>query len=188
MNGNLYCFPVFSLIRCGYHPRTSQPTLDPRELHASATAALRTPPCLFLYTGTRSYMYMYYYGEIRLNIRLPIKQLPASFARISSFPVSSLAFRLETCFVLLYRCTVRRERREPHKCTWRSQHYPLSGSIWLLWRRDKEEAQYLFTLFSALAKVIMIQYKQQVKVVDYTQYIKESVVPDEEDAVMSHSQ
>ena len=47
---------------------------------------------------------------------------------------------------------------------------------------------YLFTLFSELAKVIKIQYKQQVKVVDYTQYIKESEVPDEEDAVMSHSQ
>ena len=51
-----------------------------------------------------------------------------------------------------------------------------------------EEALYLFTLFSELAKVIKIQYKQQVKLVDYTQYIKESVVPDEEDAVMSHSQ
>ena len=60
-------------------------------------------------------------------------------------------------------------------------------SIWLLWRRDLEEALYLFTLFSDLAKVIKIQYKQQVKLVDYTQYIKESVVPDEEDTVMSHS-
>ena len=63
-------------------------------------------------------------------------------------------------------------------------------SIWLLWRQDLEEALYLFTLFSELAKVIKIQYKQQVKLVDYTQYIKESVVPYEEDAVpvMSHSQ
>ena len=76
----------------------------------------------------------------------------------------------------------------PHKRTWRSQHCKLSGSIWLLWRRDLEEALYLFTLFSELAKVIKIQYKQQVKLVHYTQYIKESVVLDEEDAVMSHSQ
>ena len=76
----------------------------------------------------------------------------------------------------------------PHKCTWRSQHFTLSGSIWLLWRRDLEEALYLFTLFSELAKVVKIQYKQQVKLVDYTQYIKESVVADEEDAVISHSQ
>ena len=45
----------------------------------------------------------------------------------------------------------------------------------------------MFTLFSELAKVIKIQYKQQVKLVDYTQFIKESVVPYEEDAVMSHS-
>ena len=76
----------------------------------------------------------------------------------------------------------------PHKRTWRSQHFTLSGSIWLLWRQDLEEALYLFTFFSELAKVIKIQYKQQVKLVDYTQYIKESIVPDEEDAVMSHSQ
>ena len=81
----------------------------------------------------------------------------------------------------------------PHKRTRCSQHCPLSGiynvySIRLLWRRDLEKALYLFTLFSELAKVIKIQYKQQVKLVDYTQYIKKSVVPDEEDAVMSHSQ
>ena len=76
----------------------------------------------------------------------------------------------------------------PHKRTWRSQHFTLSGSIWLLWRRDLEEALYHFTLFSELAKVVKIQYKQQVKLVDYTQYIKESVVADEEDAVISHSQ
>ena len=49
-----------------------------------------------------------------------------------------------------------------------------------------EEALYLFTLFNELAKVIKIQYKQQVKLGDYTQYIKESVIPDAEDAVMSH--
>ena len=61
-------------------------------------------------------------------------------------------------------------------------------SIWLLWRRDLEEALYLFRLFIELGNVIKIQYKQQVKLVDYTQYIKESVVPYEEDAVMSHSQ
>ena len=80
----------------------------------------------------------------------------------------------------------------PHKRTWRSQHCPHSGiynySIWLLWSRDLEEALYLFTLFSELTKVIKILYKQQVKLVDYTQYIKESLVPDEGDAVMSHSQ
>ena len=140
----------------------SQLTLDPRELHASATAALRTPPCLFPYTGTRSY----YYGEIRLNIRLPSSSCP---------PVSrefrlSLSLRLEASFVLLYRYTVRKERRVPHKRTWRSQRCPLSGSIWLHWRRDLEEALYLFTLFSELAKVIKIQYKQQVKLVHYTAY------------------
>ena len=80
----------------------------------------------------------------------------------------------------------------PHKRTRRSQHCPLiginivsgyfGGGTW------KKLYSYLFTLFSELAKVIKIQYKQQVKLVDYTQYIKESVVPDEEDAVMSHSQ
>ena len=111
-----------------------------------------------------------------------------SHGKISSFPVYSLALRLEASFVLLYRFTVRKERRVPHKCTWRSQHCPLSGSIWLLWRRDLEEALYMFILFGELAKVIKIQYKQQVKLVDYTQYIKESVVPDAEDTVMSHSQ
>ena len=62
----------------------------------------------------------------------------------------------------------------PHKRTRCSQHCPLSGSIWLLWRRDLEEALYLFTLFSELAKVIKIQYKQEVKLVDYTQYINRS--------------
>ena len=79
----------------------------------------------------------------------------------------------------------------PHKRTWAQSALPAQWynySIWLLWRRDLEEALYLFTLFSELAKVIKIQYKQQVKLVDYTQYIKASVVPDEEDAVMSHSQ
>ena len=76
----------------------------------------------------------------------------------------------------------------PHKRTWRSQSARSVVSIWLLWRQDLEEALYLFTLFSELAKVIKIQYKQQVKLVDYTQYIKESIVPYEEDAVMSHSQ
>ena len=78
----------------------------------------------------------------------------------------------------------------PHKHTWRSQHCLLSGIIIVsgyFGRRDLEEALSLFTLFSELAKVIKIQYKLQVKLVDYTQYIKESVVPDE-DAVMSHSQ
>ena len=50
-------------------------------------------------------------------------------ARISSFPVSSLVLRLEASFVLLYRYTVRGERRVPHKLTWRSQHLPLSGII-----------------------------------------------------------
>ena len=79
----------------------------------------------------------------------------------------------------------------PHKLTWRSQHLPLSGIIIVsdyfgggTW---KKLYVYLFTLFSELAKVIKIQYKQQVKLVDYTQYIKESIVPDE-DAVMIHSQ
>ena len=76
----------------------------------------------------------------------------------------------------------------PHKRTWRSQHCPLSGSIWLLWRRDLEEALYLIILFSELAKSNQDTVQQQVKLVDYTQYIKESVVPDAEDPVMSHSQ
>ena len=78
----------------------------------------------------------------------------------------------------------------PHKLTWRSQHLPLSGIIIVsdyfgggTWKK-----LYLFTLFSELAKIIKIQYKQQVKLVDYTQYIKESVVPDEDDAVMIRSQ
>ena len=115
-------FPFFLLIRCEYHPRTSQPTLDPRELHASVTAALRTPPCLFPYTGTRNY----YYGEIRLNIRLPSSNCPPVPREFRPFPVSSLALPLEASFVLLYRCTVRRERRVSHKRTWRSQHCPLS--------------------------------------------------------------
>ena len=60
-DGNFYCFFVFSLIRCGYHSRTLPPTLDSREMFASATAALRTPPCLFPYAGART---DYIYGEI----------------------------------------------------------------------------------------------------------------------------
>ena len=61
-----------------------------------------------------------------------VKQLPTSFVRISSFPVSSLALRIEASFVLLYRCTVRGERRVPHKRTWHSQHCPLSGIQYLV--------------------------------------------------------
>ena len=80
----------------------------------------------------------------------------------------------------------------PHKRTWRSQHCPLSGVIivsgYFGGGTCKKLYSYLFTLFSELAKAIKIQYKQQVKLVDYTQYIRESVVPDEEDAVMSNSQ
>ena len=78
----------------------------------------------------------------------------------------------------------------PHKLTWRSQHLPLSGIIIVsdyfgdgTWKK-----LYICLHCSELAKVIKIRYKQQVKLVDYTQYIKESVVPDEEDAVMIHSQ
>ena len=80
-NGNFHWFSVFTLIRCGYHPRTSQPTLDHRELHASATAVLRTPPCLFKYAGTPA--------DITGKYTAAVKQLSASFARISPLPLSS---------------------------------------------------------------------------------------------------
>ena len=66
----------------------------------------------------------------------------------------------------------------PHKRTWRSQHCLHSGVIIVSGYFGGGTWLYQFTLFSELAKVIKIQYKQQVKLVDYTQYIKESVVPD----------
>ena len=50
----LFFFFVLSLIRCRHHSRTLLSTLNSREMFASATAALRTPPCLFLYAGART--------------------------------------------------------------------------------------------------------------------------------------
>ena len=87
-DGNFYCFFVFSLIRCGYHSRTLPPTLDSREMFASATAALRTPPCLFPYTGARTD----YTVKYAIKYTAAVKQLPASFAPISPFAIALLQF------------------------------------------------------------------------------------------------
>ena len=58
--------------------RTLLSTLDSREMFASATAALRTPPCLFLYAGAwTDYMVIY-----TIKCTAAVKQLPASFAQI----------------------------------------------------------------------------------------------------------
>ena len=69
-----YCYFVFSPIRCGHHSRTLLATLDSRQMFASATAALRTPPCLFLYAGART--------DYTVKYTAAVKQLPASFAQI----------------------------------------------------------------------------------------------------------
>ena len=87
-DGNFYCFFVFSLIRYGYHSRTLPPTLDSREMLASATAALRTPPCLFPYAGARTD----YTVKYAIKYTAAAKQLPASFAPISPFAVALLQF------------------------------------------------------------------------------------------------
>ena len=90
-DGNFYCFFVFSLIRCGYHSRTLPPTLDSREMFASATAALRTPPCLFPYAGARTD----YTVKYAIKYTAAVKQLPASFAPISPFAVALLQLSTE---------------------------------------------------------------------------------------------
>ena len=87
-DGNFYFFFVFSLIRCGYHSRTLPPTLDSREMFASATAALRTPPCLFPYAGARTD----YTVKYAIKYTAAVKQLPASFTPISPFAVALLQF------------------------------------------------------------------------------------------------
>ena len=85
---SLYCFFVFSLIRCGYHYRTLPPTLDSREMLASSTAALRTPPCLFPHAGARTD----YTVKYAIKYTAVVKQRPASFAPISPFAVALLQF------------------------------------------------------------------------------------------------
>ena len=76
MNGNVNCFFVLSLIRCGHHSRTLLSTLDSLEMFASATAALRTPQFLFLYAGAQTD----YTVKYTIKYTAAIKQLPASFA------------------------------------------------------------------------------------------------------------
>ena len=67
----------FSLIRCGHHSRTLLSILDSREMFASATAALRTQPCLFLYEGARTD----YTVKYTIKYMVAVKQLPTSFAQ-----------------------------------------------------------------------------------------------------------
>ena len=86
VDGNFYWFFVFSLIMCRCHSRTLPPTLDSREMFASVTAALRTPPCLFPYAGARTD----YTVKYAIKYTAAVKQLPASFAPISPFAVGLL--------------------------------------------------------------------------------------------------
>ena len=87
-DGNFFVVVVFSLIRCRYHSRTLPPTLDSREMFASATAALRMPPSLFPYAGPR----IHYTVKYAIKYTAAVKQLPASFAPISTFTVALLQF------------------------------------------------------------------------------------------------
>ena len=86
--GNFYCVLVFSLIRCGYHSRTLPPTLDSREMFTSATAALRTPPCLFPYAGAWTDYTVKYAIKLRLQSNscpLVSRQFPPLLSLYSSF-------------------------------------------------------------------------------------------------------
>ena len=58
-----------------YHSSTLLPTLDSREMFASATAALQTPPCLFPYVSARGD----YTVKYTIKYTAAVKQLPAIF-------------------------------------------------------------------------------------------------------------
>ena len=88
----LLFFVFFSLIWCEHHSRTLLPTLDSREMFASATAALRTPPSLFLYVGART----------DYTVKYMIKYI-AAVSRKFAFRCRSSPVLLEASFVLPYR-------------------------------------------------------------------------------------
>ena len=71
--------------RCGHHSRTLLSTLDSREMFASGTAALRTPPCLFLYAGARAD----YTVKYTIKYMAAVKQLIASRPSLSLYSISS---------------------------------------------------------------------------------------------------
>ena len=86
MNNNFYCFGggvEVSLQRCGYHSRTLLLTLDSLKMLASATAALRAPPCLFPYASA----WTDYTVKYTIKYSAAVKQLPSTFVRISIFAV-----------------------------------------------------------------------------------------------------
>ena len=99
--------------------------LDSREMFASATAALRTPPCLFPYVGAQN-DYMKYVRKYVKNIRLPSSSCP---------PVScQFIFSLS-----LYSSSLSTDIFSANNITHllNLQHRPLGSNIRLLWRRER---------------------------------------------------
>ena len=145
-----------SLIRCDHHSRTLLPTLDSPEMFASATAELRTLPCLFLYTGARTDYAM----KCTIKYTSAVKRLPASFTRIRPSCRSSPFLLLEASFVLLYRHIVHwQHRASPITYVHDGDNATVYGLISNYFGSGdlEEEDLDVFTLFNELARVIAVR-------------------------------